>query len=116
MSKTLLEALIKLFAIVIKEDNVTKDERNKVRDVLKNQLNEDLVQSYMVFFDEEVEKLSNSPRVKEEMLIDSLCESINQELTKHQMYAILLQLNAVTLADGTISTRRRVGRAYQSQF
>ncbi|MCB0504989.1 MAG: ATP-binding cassette domain-containing protein [Cyclobacteriaceae bacterium] len=105
MSKTLLEALIKLFAIVIKEDNVTKDERNKVRDVLKNQLNEDLVQSYMVFFDEEVEKLSNSPRVKEEMLIDSLCESINQELTKHQMYAILLQLNAVTLADGTISTR-----------
>ena len=64
MSKTLLEALIKLFAIVIKEDNVTKDERNKVRDVLKNQLNEDLVQSYMVFFDEEVEKLSNSPRVK----------------------------------------------------
>lgn len=107
MSKTLLEALIKLFAIVIKEDNVTKDERNKVRDVLKNQLNEDLVQSYMVFFDEEVERLGKSPKVKEEMLIDSLCESINQELTKHQMYAILLQLNAVTLADGTITQREK---------
>ncbi|MCB0494504.1 MAG: ATP-binding cassette domain-containing protein [Cyclobacteriaceae bacterium] len=105
MSKTLLEALLKLFAIVIKEDNVTKDERNKVRDVLKNQLNEDLVQNYMVLFDEEVEKLNNSPKVKEEVLIDSLCQSINQELTKHQMYAILLQMNAVTLADGTISKR-----------
>lgn len=105
MSKTLLEALIKLFAIVIKEDDVTKDERNKVRDVLKNQLNEDLVQSYMVFFDKEVDKLNKSPKVEDEVLIDRLCESINQELTKHQMYAILLQLNAVTYADGTITKR-----------
>ena len=107
MSKTLLEALIKLFAIVIKEDDVTKDERNKVQDVLKNQLNEDLVQSYMVFFDKEVEKLDKSPKVDDEVLIDNLCKSINQELTKHQMYAILLQLNAVTYADGTISKREK---------
>ena len=105
MSKTLLEVLIKLFAIVIREDKVTKDERNKVRDVLKNQLNEDLVQTYMEFFDKEIEALDNSPKVIEKVLIDNLCESINQELTKHQMYSILLQMNAVTLADGTISKR-----------
>jgi len=105
VSKTLLEALLKLFAIIVKEDNVTHAEREKIRDVLKNQLNEDFVIKYMDFFDREVEKLDKSTLLKEENLIDKLCNSINLELIKHQKYYILLQMNAVTLADGSISKR-----------
>lgn len=105
VSKTLLEVLIKLFAIIIKEDRVTSDERDKIKEVLKNQLNEDLVLKYITFFDNEVEKLNKLSSINEEKLIDKLCQSVNKELTKHQMYAILLQMNAVTMADGTITKR-----------
>ena len=105
MSKKLVEALLKLFAIIVREDKVTTDERNKIKEVLKNQLNEDLVQKYIVIFDAEVERLNNIPKVNEEEIIDQLCQSISKELTKHQMYAILLQMNAATMADGTITKR-----------
>lgn len=105
MSKTLLEVLLKLFAIIVKEDKVTNDERDKIKEVLKNQLNEDLVHKYMTFFDEEVEKLNKLSSINEEELIDNLCQSVSTELTKHQMYAILLQMNAASMADGTITKR-----------
>jgi len=103
VSKTLLEVLLKLFAIIIREDKVTSDERDKIKEVLKNQLNEELVQKYITFFDEEVKQLDQLKNINEEELIDNLCKSVSTELTKHQMYAILLQMNAVTLADGTIT-------------
>ncbi len=105
VSKTLLEVLIKLFAIIVKEDKVTSDEREKIKEVLKNQLNEDLVQKYIAIFDSEVEKLNKLSSVNEEELIDDLCQSVSSELTKHQMYSILLQMLVATMADGTISKR-----------
>lgn len=107
MSKKLVEALLKLFAIIVREDNVTRDERDKIREVLKNQLNEDLVQKYITFFDNEVKKLNSLPSIDEEKLIDEVCQSVSEELTKHQMYAILLQMNAATMADGTITDREK---------
>ena len=105
MSKALLEVLLKLFAIIVKEDKVTSDERDKIKEVLKNQLNEDLVHKYITFFDEEVKKLDKLSSINEEELIDNLCQSVSAELTKHQMYAILLQMNAASMADGAITKR-----------
>ena len=49
MSKTLVEVLLQLFAIIVKEDNVTNAERDKIIEILKNQLNEELVQKYIQF-------------------------------------------------------------------
>ncbi|MCF6359967.1 MAG: ATP-binding cassette domain-containing protein [Cyclobacteriaceae bacterium] len=105
MSKTLLEVLLKLFAIIIKEGQVTNAEREKIKEILKNQLNKELVQQYIKFFDDEVKKLNKLTSVNEEQLIDNLCRSVANELTKHQMYAILLQMTSATLADGNISKR-----------
>ncbi len=105
MSKTLLEVLLKLFAIIVKEDQVTNDEREKIKEILKNQLNKDLVQQYITFFDDEIEKLGKLASINEEQLIDSLCSSVATELTKHQMYAILLQMISATMADGKITER-----------
>ncbi len=105
MSKTLVEVLLQLFAIIIKENKVTNAERNKIIEILKNQLNEELVQKYILFFDEEVKKLTKLASINEEELIDNLCKSVNTELTKHQMYAVLIQMNSATIADGEITKR-----------
>lgn len=106
MSKALLEALLKLFAIIAKEDNVTQEEREKIRLILKNNLNDELVEEYMQFFDEQVAQLMDQSRSKsDEELINELSRQLNSELTRHQKIATLLQLSAVTMADGVISDR-----------
>ena len=106
MSKALLEALIKLLAILAKEDDVTREERDKVRLVLRNRLNDEQVEKYMQLFDEEVEHLLNATdRTSDEDLITSLSSSLNKELTRHQKIAVLIQLSAITMADGIITDR-----------
>ena len=106
MSKALIEALIKLFAIVAKEDGITEDEREKVRLVLRNLLNDDLVLEYMEMFDEESAELLREDRdITDEEHIATLCGGLNKELTRHQKIAALVQLTAVMLADGIIADR-----------
>ena len=106
MSKALIEALIKLFAIIAKEDDITVDERDKVKLILRNVLNDDLVEEYMIMFDEVAEELMAEARDEtDEELIASLSKSLNTELTRHQKIAALVQLTAIMMADGIISDR-----------
>jgi ABC-type multidrug transport system ATPase subunit/uncharacterized tellurite resistance protein B-like protein len=104
MSKALLEALIKLMAILANVDNVNNDEREKIKLVLSNLLNYELLRESMQLFDEEVDKLISESRDKtDKELITELCTSLNKELANHQKIAALIQLTAITLADGIIS-------------
>ncbi|RLD24766.1 MAG: ABC transporter ATP-binding protein [Bacteroidetes bacterium] len=106
MSKALIEALIKLFAIIAKEDDITVDERDKVKLILRNVLNDDLVEEYMHMFDEVADNLMSESRDEtDEELIASLSKSLNTELTRHQKIAALVQLTAIMMADGIISDR-----------
>ena len=117
MSQALLEALLKIFAIVVNVDGVTEAELSKLRDALHNILNEKLVKQYMQFFDEEVAHLSSSEQGNEEQLIKDLCSTLNNELTRHQKISILIQLSAVTLADGEISAEEaRLVDVVRDQF
>ena len=104
MSKALIEALIKLFAIVAKVDGITDDERDKARLILRNQLNEDLADEYMQLFDKEVDELLNDERHRTDAeIIEEVCTELNKELTRHQKIAVLVQLTAIMLADGIIA-------------
>jgi ABC-type multidrug transport system ATPase subunit/tellurite resistance protein len=103
MSKALLEALMKIFAIVVNVDKVTEEERRKLQDALGNILNEKLVQYYMDFFDTEIARISQLKDWDQKQHIVELCGSLNTELTRHQKIAILLQLTAIMIADGEIS-------------
>ena len=103
MSKALLEALMKIFAIVMNVDEVNNAERDKLRAALGNILNEKLVQYYMEFFESEVEKISQQNDFDEKEQIIKLCDSLNKELTRHQKIAMLLQLTSIMIADGEIS-------------
>lgn len=106
MSKALLEAIVKLIAILANADDVNDEERNKIKLVLRNLINEDLAKEYMELFNSEVDKLLENPNNQaDEELLTELCNSLNKEFTRHQKIATLVQLTAITMADGIISER-----------
>jgi len=107
MSEILLQAIIKLFAIVAKEDNVTEDERNQILDFLNEHLNENAVAAHLQQFDDYSASLPTGEghQAQELVNINELCSKINQELTQQQKIVIILELIGIILADGEISTR-----------
>ncbi|MTI22005.1 ATP-binding cassette domain-containing protein [Fulvivirga sp. RKSG066] len=108
MSEPLLKAIIKLFAIVAKEDDVTQQERDQIATFLSENLNRNAVEGYLKEFDDYSDSIIVDETVdtkEEQRRIDVICHEINQELTQKQKVVILLELMAIILADGHISGR-----------
>jgi len=108
MSEPLLKAIIKLFAIVAKEDDVTQQERDQIEAFLAENLNRNSVNKYLEEFDAYSDSIivSSEHDLKEEQRrIQDICNQINQELTQKQKVVIILELMAIILADGHISSR-----------
>jgi ABC transport system ATP-binding/permease protein len=106
MSEPVLKALIKLFALVAREDEVTHQERQQILAFLNDHLSTKQVESYIQLFD----KLSNEPRQKTELadeksLITKIANEINQELTQKQKSVIMMELVVLVFADDTVSNR-----------
>lgn len=119
MSELLLQAIIKLFAIVAKEDKVTIDERNQIQEFLNEHLNEKAVAGYLQQFDDYSASLPTGEGHQAEELanINDLCNKINKELTQQQKIVIILELIGIILADGEISAREEelvttIGKAF----
>ncbi len=62
MSEPLLKAILRLFAIVAHEDEITKQERDQIRLFLQEHLSRAAVEGYMTWFDEHSQKLSRKRR------------------------------------------------------
>jgi ABC transport system ATP-binding/permease protein len=106
MSETVLDALVKLFALIgdIHDETViTSREKDIVRSFLSRQLNQELVARYMKMFEtyltlynsESIEKGSVADRKRislNSMRILAICEKINEELHQKQKIYILVQL------------------------
>ncbi len=106
MSEPVLKAIIKLFALVAKEDMVTKQERDHIQAFLSDHLSESAVESKLQLFDQYSEKLSGQMSAEEEArTISTICESINKEIAQKQKTVIMVELMSVVLSDGTISSR-----------
>lgn len=108
MSEPLLKAIIKLFAIVAKEDKVTTQEREQIYAFLADHLNKNAVDRYVKEFDDYCETITSGPEIKieeEQKRIHSICSHINTELTQKQKVVIILELMGIILADGHISER-----------
>lgn len=119
MSEALLQAIIKLFAIVAKEDEVTSDERNQIIEFLNEHLNKNVVSRYIQQFDDYSASLLVGEGYQDQELtnIKELCGKINQELTQQQKIVIILELVVIILADGNISDREEelvtsIGKAF----
>ncbi|MEP2772964.1 MAG: ATP-binding cassette domain-containing protein [Fulvivirga sp.] len=110
MSEPLLKAIIQLFAIVAKEDDVTQQERDQIEAFLLENLNRNAVDKYLKDFDAYSDSIIISKNVdieEEHQRIDKICGKINQELTQKQKVVIILELMTIILADGHISEREK---------
>lgn len=106
MSETVIEALVKLFALICDihdETVITSRRKNVVRTFLERQLNSELTERYMTVFEEHlalfntdhIEKGSIKDRKRialNAMKILSICDKINKELQQKQKVYILIQL------------------------
>ncbi|CAN5232182.1 ATP-binding cassette domain-containing protein [soil metagenome] len=103
MSEPVLKSILRLFAIVAKEDLVTQEERDYVLAFLNDHLGRKAVMEKIKYFDEYAKELSTNP----EKNIRELCLEINADVTQKQKAVILLELMTVILADGVISEREK---------
>ena len=106
MSETILNALVRLFALIsnIQEETVLSSrEKNIVKVFLSRQLNNELVDKYMKMFEEylglyNAESISSGSLKDKKRLslnairILSICEKINKELYQWQKIYVLIQL------------------------
>lgn len=118
MSEKLLKAILKLFAIVAKEDGVKEEERANVNEFLHENLNTDAVSFYMELFDQYCydvpegisDHLPNLDFETADFIDDwsKVMESarfINTELTRQQKLVVVLKMIELILADGDMTER-----------
>ncbi len=107
MSEALLKAILRLFAVVAREDDVTHQEREQIRTFLDEHLSQSAVESYLKIFDEYSQRLSErSGELTAEIThLNELCAEINPNLTQKQKVVIVLELINIIQADGSISAR-----------
>src|SRR5258706_6458929 len=104
MSEPVLKAIMRLFALVAKEDKVTEHERDHIHAFLADHLNQKAIASHVQLFDDYSDSYSGNESVTQEQeTIAIICAEINQEVVQKQKAVIMLELMTIILADGTIS-------------
>ncbi len=118
MSEPVLKAIIRLFAFVAKEDNVTTQERDHIHAFLQDHLSQSSMERHLALFDEYALEVSDKlTTAKENETIAQICKAINMEVTQKQKMVVLLELMSIVLADGTISVREEnLSRIISTQF
>lgn len=104
MSELILKAILRLFAIVARQDEVTRQEREQIRAFLKEHLAEPAIEPYLSLFDEYSKSTTHGPQTDMQTL-QQVCADINKELTQKQKVIIVLELVRIVLADAQVSAR-----------
>ena len=112
MSERILKALMQLFALVADVDGVSNHNRKIVELFLKQQLNQDMVNEYLVLYDEFLETYHKVSKKKEgkkkrtslnSVKVLKICTQINKELAQKQKVIVLLRLVEYVNSDETIT-------------
>jgi ABC-type multidrug transport system ATPase subunit/uncharacterized tellurite resistance protein B-like protein len=116
MSEPILNAIIKLFALVAKEDLVNKQERDQIEAFLNDHVGQRSVGAHLHQFDEYCKVIATHTPQQEAEDIKSIAFEINQEVAQKQKNVIMIELMSIVMADGTISahedqTSKAIGRA-----
>ena len=107
MSEPLLKAILRLFAVAAREDEVTLLEREQIKIFLEEHLSQSAIDSYLLVFDEYVQRLlpRSHDLTTELARINEICIEINPDLTQKQKVVILLELINIVQADEVITDR-----------
>jgi ABC transport system ATP-binding/permease protein len=108
MSEPVLKAILRLFALVAKEDEITASERKKVEEFLSDHLNEKSVAQEITLFDSFAKLIPSQGNLSQETeIIKQVCHDINREVEQRQKSVILIELISIILADGLFSEREK---------
>jgi ABC-type multidrug transport system ATPase subunit len=109
MSEQLLNAILRLFAAVAKEDEVTHQERSQIKSFLEEHVSYSAVDTYLKVFDGFAHNLQpKSPETSTDTdRVSDLCRKVNAGLTQKQKIVIVLEIINIIQADGSISERER---------
>lgn len=108
MSEPVLKAIMRLFALVAKEDLITKQEREHIKVFLSDHLSQRATDYHLQLFDAYAVDMSDKlSSAQEKETIHEICQSINNEVAQKQKMVIVLELLSVILADGAISEREQ---------
>ncbi|MBR9998427.1 MAG: ATP-binding cassette domain-containing protein [Cyclobacteriaceae bacterium] len=111
MSEQLLKAIILLFAILAKIDGLSKDERITIRNFLYSRLNDATASYYFSLFNQLItqyekreSRISQEEKIREEKReLEKISRQINNELTQHQKIVLIMDIIALSMADGRIT-------------
>ncbi len=120
MSEEILKALMRLFAIIAKQDGGVEDnEIDFVENFLTSQLSSDFVEEYLALFykhagiesreDNRANKEKGEVKltsVKDSVRILGICKKINKTLTQEQKVVVLVRLFELVAADRKFSEQR----------
>ncbi len=112
MSEELLKAVVRLFAIVVRE-HITEVERNKIKEFLDLHVNRDSVKTYLALFDEYTRALPDAADtlidtetqqfVDEWARIIDISRQVNRSLTRQQKLVLIIKIIELVYADEHIS-------------
>jgi ABC-type multidrug transport system ATPase subunit/uncharacterized tellurite resistance protein B-like protein len=115
MSEPILNAIIKLFALVAKEDLVNKQERDQIQAFLNDHVGQRSVGAHLQLFDEYCKVIANHSPEQEAEDIRTIALEINQEVDQKQKNVIIIELMSIVMADGTITPHeQRISRTIGS--
>jgi len=100
MKEEILDILLKLFAIISKEEGGKEEELKVIEQFLADQLSENSVPVYYLRFVRYLQK-------GVEETVQALCARANRELTQAQKLFVITRLIELVLADGKISSNEQ---------
>ena len=113
MSEELLKALMQLFALASDVDDINDESREIVKRYLEIELNQELLEKYIVLYDQFIEEYHHLDARKSGLEVESItldsddvkkvCQNINESLVQKQKIVIMLRLLEYVFADGSIS-------------
>ena len=129
MNEYLLKAVIRLFAIVVK-DRVTEENTGKLKNFLLNQVNEEEMDEYLEIFNtfSRSDQLQRHVNLKDDFMrpetqlyvedwanVILICKHINTELTDFQKVILILRLLELVISDEPLTERQDIFIYYIGQ-
>ena len=103
MSEPILNAIIKLFALVAREGRVSKEERSHIESFLQDHVGQRSVGAHLRQFDEYCDLIAEHTPQQEAEDIKAIAMEINREVAQKQKSLIMIELMSSVLTDGTIT-------------